>query len=67
MPSDDAQLPGKKMFLSSGEKNQLAIERFGQLNKYLEHILSAKIIQESDVLWMFIEPTQLGDIKPQKN
>lgn len=55
------------MFLNSEEKSQLAIERFGQLNKYLEHIFNFKTIQESDVLWMFIEPTQLGDVKPQKN
>lgn len=66
LPSDDAWLPSKKMFLNTEEKNQLAIERFAQLNKYMEHILSAKIIQESDVLWMFIEPTQLGDVKPEK-
>jgi hypothetical protein len=67
LPSDDAYLPSKKMFLNSEEKNQLAIERFGQLNKYLEHIFNFKTIQESDVLWMFIEPTQIGDVKPQKN
>jgi hypothetical protein len=60
-------MPPKKLkiFLNDEQAKLLIAERIGALNRYLTHILSFESIQRSNYLFIFLEPLQIGDIKPK--
>jgi hypothetical protein len=68
LASSDNTMPPKKLktFMNDKQTKLLVAERIAALNRYLAHILAMESIQQSEYLFIFLEPLQIGDIKPKK-